>query len=174
MKKQWTKVEESYLRDNYKTQSKRDVGLQLGRSARGVQRKCKKMGLQNTKEEISLLISNGMINFFKRTGRKWNRRPNDTNYNKMYNDTKYDKHIRKSKLLSKHGGKCILCEMNDIDVLQFDHIDNDGYKYNHVSIITQVETNPEKFQILCANCNTKKEAHRREFDRLEKLGIPPF
>ena len=65
--------------------------------------------------------------------------------------------------------------------MNFDHINNDGkedrgkknklnisYYYNHPDIAQQ------KLQILCCNCNYKKELFRKELERLERYGIPPF
>lgn len=60
--------------------------------------------------------------------------------------------------------QCAYCGIKDIDVLCIDHIDNDGYKrprndpsrkdlcfwlYRHGF--------PEGYQVLCANCNLKKQ-----------------
>jgi len=165
MRKTWTNEEEKYLRDNYKQISNREISEKFGRSRVSVKGKCDRLGLRRTQKEKSDIISNGMKGFFKQTGKKWSR---------TKKEDIYDRRDRRVKSIINLGGKCVICEINDSDVLQFDHINNDGHLYQNKHIINQVEDNPEKFQLLCANCNTKKEAHRRELDRLGRLKIPPF
>ena len=180
MKVKWTKEEEKYISDNYKIQSKKDIGLHLNKTTRSVQRKCIKMELKCTKKDNSFIISNGMKKMFKLTGKKWNRRVNGHtpsekySKNNTYDTTLYNIRDRKLKLLYDLGGKCISCGIDDPFVLQFDHIENDGYKYNHISLFTQIDHNLQRFQILCANCNLKKALFYRELKRLERVGIPPF
>lgn len=66
----------------------------------------------------------------------------------------------KLDMLSKLGGKCTMCGESDTDVLTFDHINNDGHldrkggRKRHTAYL--VRDNPERFQILCFNCNWKK------------------
>ena len=81
----------------------------------------------------------------------------------------------KTKLIDFLGGKCKGCSENDMDMLQFDHIKDDGCKEKIWSNVRQTRTiygiyaifNKgeeeflEKYQLLCANCNVKKEAVRR-------------
>lgn len=80
----------------------------------------------------------------------------------------------KEKLVNELGGCCKECQESDIIVLQFDHIKDDGYKdkkngvrqgrtiYHYYGIY-----NADRrlffstFQILCANCNVRKEHKRR-------------
>ena len=161
----WTQKEEQYIKDNYKTQSTREMAEYLERSRPSVKGKCERLKLVRTKNDVGYLISKGMRQLFKSNGKYWNRT--------LKNGIKYSKSTRRLFLLEDLGGKCVLCGMDDIDTLQFDHINNDGYLHNN-SILQQVESNPEKFQILCANCNIKKEVYKRAFDRLERLGVPPF
>lgn len=167
MRKRWTEKEELFLSDNYKIKSNKEIGEEINKTSRNVYDKCRRMYLKRTKNEKSRLISNGMKKFFNTTNRKWNRKRTNQEY-------VYSKRKERILLLEKFGGKCINCDINDFDVLHFDHIDNDGHKYTNKNIRNQIEENPEKFQILCANCNTKKEIIRRELDRLERLNIPPF
>lgn len=162
----WTKEEEKYIRDNYKLKSNKDIGEYLGRDRISVRSKCDRMGIRRTSKEKSNIISNGMKKLFKETGNKWSRIKKSKYV--------YNRRDRRINLLNDLGGKCVLCKICDFDVLHFDHINNDGYIYQNKHIINQVEDNPDKFQILCANCNIKKEVFRREFERLEKLQIPPF
>ena len=88
----------------------------------------------------------------------------------------------KFNMIEMLGSKCICCEEDDIDVLQVDHINNDGKtdrkKYTGLQFFRECLRNPTKsklkLQILCANCNTKKQRIREEFDRLERHGIIGF
>ena len=61
--------------------------------------------------------------------------------------------------------ECIRCGTNDIDVLQIDHIDNNGSQHRkiaghgvHLYLWFKRNGYPEGFQIMCANCNLKKKA----------------
>jgi hypothetical protein len=68
-------------------------------------------------------------------------------------------------LINYFGGKCVHCGESDPIVLDFDHINNDGYidKKNHKSnMVHLIERNPEKFQLLCKNCNWRKEYWKRK------------
>jgi hypothetical protein len=65
------------------------------------------------------------------------------------------------ELIAKFGGKCANCMIDNPDVLDFDHIENDGYKDPKRNIVFLVKANPERFQLLCKNCNWLKELNRR-------------
>lgn len=97
----------------------------------------------------------------------------------------------KNFLFDVLGKVCKNCKESDYEVLQIDHINNDGYELgNDGERYTQRKIRNydgflklykqdnldfiKKHQLLCANCNMKKENYRREFKRLEKWNIPPF
>jgi len=86
--------------------------------------------------------------------------------NKKYLD-EYTKNWRKQQrllLIKEFGQKCNHCDECDPIVLDFDHIGDDGYldkKRSRKNIIFHVKDNPSKFQLLCKNCNWKKEYWRR-------------
>ena len=71
---------------------------------------------------------------------------------------------------------CVKCRIDDIDVLQLDHIDGGGNKHRskvgrNLNFWRWLEKNsyPSGFQVLCANCNVKKEIERRrEVFNIEK------
>ena len=68
----------------------------------------------------------------------------------------------RSLLIVLFGGKCRHCGESDPIVLDFDHINNDGHKESGKNLIFSVKANPAKFQLLCKNCNWKKEYWRRK------------
>lgn len=65
--------------------------------------------------------------------------------------------------------RCIACGETDIIVLTIDHINNDGAEHRKTQgtgtgLYRWLRKNgyPEGYQVLCANCNTRKEfEHRR-------------
>jgi len=71
-------------------------------------------------------------------------------------------------VLTNGEGTCRCCGQGDIDVLTIDHINDDGAKHRqeHPSsgriynwLVSQEY--PPGFQVLCMNCNVKKEVLRR-------------
>jgi hypothetical protein len=78
----------------------------------------------------------------------------------------------KIKVVEAYGGKCAHCGERDPLVLNVDHINNDGSKdltgagnrLNGNSLygwIIKHNFPKDKYQILCANCNQRKEWFRR-------------
>jgi hypothetical protein len=78
----------------------------------------------------------------------------------------------KLKVIAAYGGGCASCGEKDPRVLNVDHVENDGK--NHVgstgrritgnslySYLIKENFPAHRFQILCANCNQRKEWHRR-------------
>ena len=74
---------------------------------------------------------------------------------------------RTKKIKLYYGGCCSICKCNDWEVLEFDHVNNNGGEFrknNNIYNITQY-LNKYKLptlssiglQLLCANCNHKKE-----------------
>jgi len=70
-------------------------------------------------------------------------------------------------VLTNGEGTCRWCGHGDLDVLTVDHIDNDGAQHRKkVPLNTfyswMIKNDyPPGFQVLCANCNLKKEVIRR-------------
>ena len=58
---------------------------------------------------------------------------------------------------------CIQCGYKDERALVFDHIHNDGHRDRKTgwSLLNQILDEPERFQILCHNCNYLKELENR-------------
>lgn len=66
-------------------------------------------------------------------------------------------------VLAKFGGKCVKCGFDDPRALQIDHINGGGGQANkYMSLPWQLVVSPEKFQILCANCNWIKRYENNE------------
>lgn len=100
--------------------------------------------------------------------------------------TRYENRLlKKLAVYSYLGGKCMNCDEDDKDVLNLDHINNDGYKLrksdgsripvNYTKILKRIKSGEkikDELQILCANCNLKKHQLLLESQRLEKLGAP--
>lgn len=69
------------------------------------------------------------------------------------------------RLIESLGGMCVECGERDPIVLDFDHINNDGHKETGKKLIFSVKQFPERFQLLCKNCNWRKEYWRRDAER---------
>lgn len=87
---------------------------------------------------------------------------------KMDKNTRYRKKKR-LEAINKMGGECINCGIDDADVLEFDHIVPVLRRTNGVTTNgdswKQVLAHPkpdEIFQLLCANCHTKKTRLNKE------------
>lgn len=66
------------------------------------------------------------------------------------------------------GGKCVHCGANDPIILDIDHVHNDGQKerlemtvYQQASRLVQGLLPLDRYQLLCKNCNWRKEYFRR-------------
>jgi len=88
----------------------------------------------------------------------------------------YKKSMQKLKQQAMNilGGKCTECGYTNINGLQADHINSDGYKDNRgaYTIYRYVRDNPvtalKEFQCLCATCNMKKTVKDRITRNLSK------
>lgn len=68
-------------------------------------------------------------------------------------------HMRRVRALMLLGGKCEICGINDMRVLEFDHIKGNGRTERAAQPqLNQVFERPQDFQILCANHHTIKHA----------------
>lgn len=89
---------------------------------------------------------------------------------------KNDKHRRyrakkRELAIQALGGECIVCGIDDHDVLEFDHIEpllrktnsHKKCKGDTYQEILSDENSIGKFQLLCANCHTKKTRMNNEY-----------
>lgn len=115
--------------------------------------------------------------------RKWNNEWIAKN-KERYNASKYIYREKTKLTVMKHYGngkiECIKCGEKDIDVLCLDHIKNDGAEQRkklgisgrnsagmNTYEVLKREGYPDGLQILCANCNLKKEMQRKRELRLK-------
>jgi len=66
----------------------------------------------------------------------------------------------RNKAIEKYGGCCFECSINDYEVLQFDHVDNDGVN-NFRNRVMKKRYNSyikedHNVQLLCRNCHQRK------------------
>jgi len=76
---------------------------------------------------------------------------------------------KRLELIKKFGGKCVACNESDPIVLDFDHIFDDGAaerrelrRMNIIRHLSKPSTDLSKYQLLCKNCNWRKEYFRRK------------
>jgi hypothetical protein len=66
----------------------------------------------------------------------------------------------KAKAHKALGGCCSDCRINDVRVLQIDHVNGGGRKHRMsvggVKLFEHVVDHPEEYQLLCANCHMIK------------------
>ena len=83
---------------------------------------------------------------------------------------------RRTVLVNLMGGICKCCGENDPIYLQFDHVNNDGNlekksERGHRSwklSLKAYQANPNRYQLLCANCNWAKQLNGGELYKPKK------
>lgn len=104
-----------------------------------------------------------------------NKQEHRDNSNKYYREHRerqlqyvkdYRIRIRKT-VIEMYGGKCVRCGESDYRCLQLDHIHGGGIKElrsygGTISVYLKALKHPEKYQLLCANCNWKKRYENDE------------
>lgn len=76
---------------------------------------------------------------------------------------------RRLDLITDLGGKCVTCGFADHRALQIDHVNSDGRvdriehpNTNTARFYTTVRANPDRYALVCANCNWIKRHEAEE------------
>ena len=96
---------------------------------------------------------------------RWNRSPDGRHHwckSCKYKQTNDHNALNRESILDHFGRRCCRCGFDDVRALQVDHIDGGGTQHyrslnwNRIRFTRDILTHPEKFQLLCANCNAIK------------------
>lgn len=90
----------------------------------------------------------------------------------------------KLEMIAEYGGRCCHCREDDPVVLSLDHINDDAYVetelygeaarggHKQYQRLKQLGWPKDRFQLLCFNCNAKKEHQRRRTAAMNRWGQP--
>jgi hypothetical protein len=90
---------------------------------------------------------------------------------KIYANRKRRHEKFRKDALDKLGGKCVICGFSDYRALQIDHIDGNGQTdrknlshlgFGTLKYFSYIVEHPDKYQVLCANCNWIKRYEKNE------------
>ena len=83
----------------------------------------------------------------------------DEKYRQTCRDTGVSNYYRNKKVVHKLlGNKCVCCGENNPIYFNIDHVNNDGHlDKSSVYTLKKYLENPERYQLLCANCNQAKK-----------------
>ena len=72
---------------------------------------------------------------------------------------------QREAVLQFMGNVCVQCGYDKPAALQIDHVNGGGHKEGKwgPTLYKLVYANPQKYQLLCANCNWIKRAENKEF-----------
>lgn len=86
----------------------------------------------------------------------------------MGGKSSHSKQRARLRAIALLGGKCVHCGIDDPIVLNIDHIEDDGAIERKTLDPTQIcarlaqgKLSTERYQLLCCNCNWRKEYFRR-------------
>jgi hypothetical protein len=96
-------------------------------------------------------------------------------YMKEYNEkiVRVEYEIGRKLIKDLLGGKCAGCGETDHEVLQLDHVNDDGASHRKLGfkvgnrndllrVVEEIVAGSDRYQLLCANCNWRKELKRRK------------
>lgn len=82
---------------------------------------------------------------------------------------------RRVEIMTMLGGAfCVKCSFSDLRALQIDHVNGGGgrmrrsHGWSYKFWKKEIKESPEKYQVLCANCNWIKRYENRELDRCQR------
>lgn len=101
----------------------------------------------------------------------------EENYDEVLSAQAKKRREQRLELLKYMGGKCVKCGFSDYRALQIDHVNGDGNKERKANplgayykyLFDNVKNNPNKYQLLCANCNWIKRFENREFNNYRRI-----
>jgi hypothetical protein len=94
---------------------------------------------------------------------------------RLHKEAETKRKIR-SELIAKLGGRCEICGEQDPIVLDFDHIDGNGTKHrtqHRNRSIYLIKKYLNLYQLLCKNCNWRKEYWRRQHAKYQRKTAQP-
>lgn len=155
----------TYKKD-YERRKKDDVFMEKKRMLDQIYREKKKLGIDTTRKTND----NAQVNQDWRS--YFNNWANSSENRKLHSARKSKKYVEHRIKIIEHysNGKncCARCGIDDIRVLDIDHINNNGAeerrKTGQLGSVWYIVRNnfPDGYQILCRNCNWIKELDRRE------------
>ena len=101
----------------------------------------------------------------KEKEKEYHKRYEQTHREKCLEYHKKTNHKRRLETLILAGGiKCVKCGFSDWRALQVDHINGGGSKnrLDSLKLKVDIKKSPQKYQILCANCNWIKRYENKE------------
>lgn len=78
------------------------------------------------------------------------------------------RYSKRKEILELLGGKCCRCGFDDVRALQVDHVNGGGHQERKITtsvnkLFKDIKKIPEKYQLLCANCNWIKRYENKEY-----------
>ena len=129
---------------------------------------CDKLRLKQYKEKNKVSLKAKNHEYYLNNKSKYNKPGQPYYYKSSYKISckKWRDKIR-SEVLCLLGNKCVRCGFSDIRALQIDHIYGCGNKERNSQRTSNqlkkgILSHPEKYQLLCANCNWIKRHENGE------------
>jgi hypothetical protein len=95
------------------------------------------------------------------------RKPRTNDEIKRHKEANSRRHIRnRIAVFDMYGRKCVWCGESRYELLTIDHIENNGNSHRKegavriCDVLVKQPYQPEKYQVLCFNCNMAKENYK--------------